>query len=92
MTDNIYIRGIDPAVKVKLEKMARQKNLSLNKYIINILTDYTINPTLASQDEKYSNLVKDVTALYQNILESTNEKMAETNHLLRDIKEYLEER
>ena len=92
MTDTLYIRGIDQDIKAKLEKEARKKGMSLNKYIINILTDYAINPTLVTQEDKYANLVKDVSGMYQKLLTITREQLSENTHLLKDIKELLEDR
>lgn len=87
MTDNLYIRGLDPEVKAKLEKMARKKGVSLNKYVTNILSDYVVNPTVKAQEEKFSNLVKDMTGLYQSLLTSTKEVISENTLVLQEVKE-----
>ena len=87
MTDNLYIRGLDPEVKAKLEKMARKKGLSLNKYVTNFLSDYVVNPTVKAQEEKFSNLVKDMTGLYQSLLTSTKEVISENTLVLQEVKE-----
>lgn len=87
MTDVLYIRGLDPEVKAKLEKMAKKKGLSLNKYVTNILSDYVVNPTVKAQEEKFSNLVKDMTGLYQSLLTSTKEVISENTLVLQEVKE-----
>jgi len=88
---DLYIRGLDPATKTKLEAMAKSKEMSLNKYVIQILTDYAINPALLAQEEKYRNLIKDITGLYQSILEETKEQLEENSHILRKVSDKLEE-
>ena len=85
------IRNIDDEVFMQLTREAREKNISLNDYINGILKTYTLGYEVASLDEKYRNLVKDVIALYDHKNERI-EKLAEENHyMLKSIIDALEE-
>lgn len=88
---HIRIKGLDEQVKVKLKKDARDHGLSLNKYVCNILTDYTRDPSLRSTEEKYTNLAKDLVSLYEQILSKTNEALAENTYMLKKIMNMIEE-
>lgn len=91
MTDILYIRGLSPEVKAELEKRAKEKGISLSKYAANILTDFVINPLVIAQEDKYSNLLKDITGLYQSLNTSTKEVISECTLVLREVKERLGE-
>lgn len=82
---DIYIRDIDPAVKSKLSAIAQEKNISLNAFCKIILTDYALLPDVRSLNDKYENLFKDMTALYNHSLERNEEALAENTALLRTI-------
>lgn len=86
---DIYIRDIDSAVKAKLETISRQKGISLNVLVKTILSDYAIMPDIRLMNDKYENLFKDMTALYNYSLEKNEEIISENTALLRTILELI---
>lgn len=85
MSSDIYIRNIDPAVKTKLTAMAENKGMSLNALVKTVLEDYVIMPDIRHTNDKYENLFKDMTALYNHSIEKNEEVIAENTALLRTI-------
>lgn len=85
MSSDIYIRDIDPAVKTKLTAMAENKGMSLNALVKTVLEDYVIMPDIRHTNDKYENLFKDMTALYNHSIEKNEEVIAENTALLRTI-------
>lgn len=85
MSGDIYIRNIDPAVKTKLTAMAENKGMSLNALVKTVLEDYVIMPDIRHTNDKYENLFKDMTALYNHSIEKNEEVIAENTALLRTI-------
>lgn len=85
MNSDIYIRDIDPAVKTKLTAMAENKGMSLNALVKTVLEDYVIMPDIRHTNDKYENLFKDMTALYNHSIEKNEEVIAENTALLRTI-------
>ena len=83
MSSDIYIRDIDPAVKAKLTAMAENKGMSLNALVKTVLEDYVIMPDIRHTNDKYENLFKDMTALYNHSIEKNEEVIAENTALLR---------
>lgn len=86
---NIFIRNIDPAVKAKLEVISRQKGMSLNSLVKAIISDYVLMPEVIYVNDKYENLFKDMTAMYNHSLEKTEEIISENTELLRTIQEII---
>lgn len=86
---DIYIRDIDSAVKAKLETISRQKGISLNVLVKTILSDYAIMPDIRLMNDKYENLFKDMTTLYNYSLEKNEEIISENTALLRTILELI---
>lgn len=82
---DILIRDLDPAVKSKLAAIAEQKSISLNALIKMVLADYVMMPDIRYINDKYENLFKDMTALYNHSLEKNEEVLAENTALLRTI-------
>lgn len=85
MRSDIYIRDIDPAIKTKLAAMAENKGMSLNALVKTVLEDYVIMPDIRHTNDKYENLFKDMTALYNHSIEKNEEVIAENTALLRTI-------
>lgn len=84
---DMYIRGIDPAIKEKLKEKAKDKGISLNRYTINILSTHQENINMKSIAEKYENLVKDVVSIYQEKLDDCNLALEKSNYILEKILE-----
>lgn len=80
---DMYIRGIDPAIKEK----AKDKGMSLNRYTINIISTHQENINMKSIAEKYENLVKDVVSIYQEKLDACNLALEKSNYILEKILE-----
>lgn len=68
---DIYIRNIDPGIKIKLKENAKKKGISLNEYIKNILETAALSIEITSLDDKYSNLTKELLSIYTGIIEKT---------------------
>lgn len=86
---NIFIRDVDPAVKAKLEAIAKQKGLSLNSLVKIILSDYAIMPDIRYLNDKYESLFKDMTAMYNHMLEKTGEAISENTDTIQRLLELI---
>lgn len=84
---NIFIRDIDPAVKTKLENIAKEKGLSLNSLVKIILSDYAIIPDIRFIDDRYEGLFKDMTSMYNHMLEKTEYSISENTLFLQKLSE-----
>lgn len=84
---NIFIRDIDPAVKTKLENIAKEKGLSLNSLVKIILSDYAIIPDIRFIDDRYEALFKDMTSMYNHMLEKTEYSISENTLFLQKLSE-----
>lgn len=89
---DILLRDIEPDIKMKLEKQARGKQLSLNKYLKKILEDYALNPEIRNVDDKYRLFTDKILSKYQNDIEKMNVALEENTYLLQKIEEMLKER
>ena len=65
---DIYIRNIDPGIKIKLKENAKKKGISLNEYVKNILETAALSIEVTSLDDKYSNLTKELLSIYTGII------------------------
>lgn len=82
---DIYIRNIDPGIKIKLKENAKKKGISLNKYIKNILETAALSIEITSLDDKYSNLTKELLSIYTGIIEKNTSVIAENNYILSKL-------
>ena len=62
---DIYIRNIDPGIKIKLKENAKKKGISLNEYVKNILETAALSIEVTSLDDKYSNLTKELLSIHR---------------------------
>jgi len=79
---DIYIRNIDPGIKIKLKENAKKKGISLNEYVKNILETAALSIEVTSLDDKYSNLTKELLSIYTGIIEKNTSVIAENNYIL----------
>ncbi len=82
---DIYIRNIDPGIKVKLKENAKKKGISLNEYVKNILETAALSIEVTSLDDKYSNLTKELLSIYTGIIEKNTSVIAENNYILSKL-------
>ena len=82
---DIYIRNIDPGIKIKLKENAKKKGVSLNEYIKNILETAALSIEITSLDDKYSNLTKELLSIYTGIIEKNTSVIAENNYILSKL-------
>lgn len=82
---DIYLRDIDEDIKHKFKMQAKRKGVSLNSYIKALLTSYCLKGEVINLDDKYRNLFKDMTSLYQSLVEKTNLVIEENSHILNQI-------
>ncbi|MBF1276436.1 MAG: hypothetical protein HXM95_05135 [Parvimonas micra] len=82
---DIYIRNIDPGIKIKLKENAKKKGISLNEYIKNILETAALSIEITSLDDKYSNLTKELLSIYTGIIEKNTSVIAENNYILSKL-------
>lgn len=82
---DIYIRNIDPGIKMKLKENAKKKGISLNEYIKNILETAALSIEITSLDDKYSNLTKELLSIYTGIIEKNTSVIAENNYILSKL-------
>lgn len=82
---DIYIRNIDPGIKIKLKENAKKKGISLNEYVKNILETVALSIEVTSLDDKYSNLTKELLSIYTGIIEKNTSVIAENNYMLSKL-------
>lgn len=82
---DIYIRNIDPGIKIKLKENAKKKGISLNEYVKNILEIAALSIEVTSLDDKYSNLTKELLSIYTGIIEKNTSVIAENNYILSKL-------
>lgn len=82
---DIYIRNIDPGIKIQLKENAKKKGISLNEYIKNILETAALSIEITSLDDKYSNLTKELLSIYTGIIEKNTSVIAENNYILSKL-------
>lgn len=82
---DIYIRNIDPGIKIKLKENAKKKGISLNEYVKNILETTALSIEVTSLDDKYSNLTKELLSIYTGIIEKNTSVIAENNYILSKL-------
>lgn len=82
---DIYIRNIDPGIKIKLKENAKKKGISLNEYIKNILETAALSIEITSLDDKYSNLTKELLSIYTGIIKKNTSVIAENNYILSKL-------
>lgn len=82
---DIYIRNIDPGIKIKLKENAKKKGISLNEYVKNILETAALSIEVISLDDKYSNLTKELLSIYTGIIEKNTSVIAENNYILSKL-------
>lgn len=82
---DIYIRNIDPGIKIKLKENAKKKGISLNEYVKNILETAALSIEVTSLDDKYSNLTKELLSIYTSIIEKNTSVIAENNYILSKL-------
>lgn len=82
---DIYIRNIDPGIKIKLKENAKNKGISLNEYVKNILETAALSIEITSLDDKYSNLTKELLSIYTGIIEKNTSVIAENNYILSKL-------
>lgn len=82
---DIYIRNIDPGIKIKLKENAKKKGISLNEYVKNILETAALSLEVTSLDDKYSNLTKELLSIYTGIIEKNTSVIAENNYILSKL-------
>lgn len=82
---DIYIRNIDPGIKIKLKENAKKKGISLNEYVKNILETAALSIEITSLDDKYSNLTKELLSIYTGIIEKSTSVIAENNYILSKL-------
>lgn len=82
---DIYIRNIDPGIKIKLKENAKKKRISLNEYVKNILETAALSIEVTSLDDKYSNLTKELLSIYTGIIEKNTSVIAENNYILSKL-------
>lgn len=82
---DIYIRNIDPGIKIKLKENAKKKGISLNEYVKNILETAALSIEVTSLDDKYSNLTKELLSIYTGIIEKNTSVIAENSYILSKL-------
>jgi hypothetical protein len=82
---DIYIRNIDPGIKIKLKENAKKKGISLNEYVKNILETAALSIEVTSLDDKYSNLTKELLSIYTGMIEKNTNVIAENNYILSKL-------
>lgn len=82
---DIYIRNINPGIKIKLKENAKKKGISLNEYVKNILETAALSIEITSLDDKYSNLTKELLSIYTGIIEKNTSVIAENNYILSKL-------
>ena len=88
--ENLYLR-IEDEIKVKLSKEAKNKGISLNRYVGNLLETFTLSYDIKSLDEKYRLLVKDIFEIMQNQQEELLRKLDENTEVIFELRQLLEE-
>ena len=87
-----HIRGLDEAAVSRLEAFAREKGMSLNKYMCRVLEDHALRPELKAAEDRYTTLANTMTKLYQRLLEQTTDQLAENTLVLQKASEMIRDR
>lgn len=66
---DIKIRGLDLDVIARLDQMAKDRNMSREKFLRNVLTNLSIQKELNDQKEQYSMLMKQVIDINAQVLQ-----------------------
>lgn len=80
----IYVR-IEPEIKYTLQAIATKKKMSLNALTAMILSDYAAAPTLKKIEDKYGQLLRDITALYTNQSEELSDIISDNTLVLEEV-------
>lgn len=54
----LHIRDLDGKIIAKFKEQAKKRGMSLNKYLIGILTNYALAPEVKELDIRYQELMK----------------------------------
>lgn len=87
---NLLIRKLDKNTESSLKDIAAKKGIGLETLARQVLTDFALSPEVSLLDEKYRNLMKDMTALYKTALDRNTEVIEENNYLLHKIVSLME--
>ena len=87
----LFIRDVDPAVKKKLEKLARDKKMSLSGYCKSVLETHVDRIDVVDMDAKYRKLVEDVTGMYVSMVEKAGKTIEENTYALNRFAERSDE-
>lgn len=66
---DIKIRGLDLDVIARLDQMAKDRNMSREKFLRNVLTNLSIQKEINDQKEQYSMLMKQVIDINAQVLQ-----------------------
>ena len=66
---DIKIRGLDLDVIARLDQMAKDRNMSREKFLRNVLTNLSIQKEINDQKEQYQMLMKQVIDINAQVLQ-----------------------
>ena len=66
---DIKIRGLDLDVITRLDQMAKDRNMSREKFLRNVLTNLSIQKEINDQKEQYQMLMKQVIDINAQVLQ-----------------------
>lgn len=66
---DIKIRGLDLDVIARLDQMAKDRNMSREKFLRNVLTNLSIQKEINDQKEQYQMLMKQIIDINAQVLQ-----------------------
>ena len=54
----LHIRDLDEKIVAKYKEQAKKRGMSLNKYLVGVLTNYALAPEVKELDVRYQELMK----------------------------------
>ena len=85
----IKIRLIEEHVLARLKSEAKKQGIGLETHARNILIDHALHPEIRKVEDRYAQIIKDMTALYAAALSESTETLQRNNDLLENIYAFL---
>lgn len=82
---DFLIRNLDEEIVLKLKREAKTNDMSLNMYIKYLLESYTVKNDIVNIDEKYQNMVSEITMIYSHQMKKTEKVIEKNNYLINKL-------
>lgn len=84
------VRQIEDATALKLKKMAKEKNMSLEQLVRDILTGYATAPELKEIEEKYIAFTTEIVRMYQDQIDTLSKTLEINTYAINRFIEIME--